>query len=289
MGGSPRDYFLDNLSSWDFDIPYSTQWIVRITPVAGVGGFLSNIGSTIGIDHSRFELDPRVLNTLFGEQVQSSSDGIGLYFAQTITTPEESFAIDTGSALDGSGGFLQGIVGGNRSAGAARSINIDFLETNLDFVDGIIRPWIITASYNGLIELDRSQSIKADIEVVQYTKGVGRPVRKIHSFINCVPYSVQSNSLDYEAEKVIKRTVGWIYNHYTYRLLQGEETGIPFGKTVPSVMGGIGAAMGSIIPKGIPVENIPKAIPVENIPKVIPLAPPRVVPVTEQDRPITPW
>ena len=240
MGGAPRDYFLDNLSRWEYDIPYSTQWAVRITPVAGVGGFLSNIGSTINVDHYNFEIDPNIMNSLFGEQVQSSSDGIGLHFAQTITTPEESFAIDTGGALDGAGGFLQGIVGGNRSAGAARSINIDFLETNLDFVDGIIRPWIITTSYNGLIELDKSQSIKADVEVVQYTKGIGRPVRKIHSFLNCVPFSVQSNSLDYDAERVIKRTVGWIYNHYTYRLLHGQETGIPFGSTVP-MAGGAGS------------------------------------------------
>jgi hypothetical protein len=118
--------------------------------------------------------------------------------------------------------------------------------------------------------------------MVQYTKGVGRPVRKIHSFLNCVPYSVQTNSLDYDAERVIKRTVGWIYNHYTYRLLQGEETGIPIGKLVPSArsLGGVGAAIGGMIPKGIPVENVPK---------VIPMAPPRAIPVTEQDQPITPW
>jgi hypothetical protein len=264
MGGSPRDYFLDNLSTWEFDIPYSTQWAVRITPVAGVGGFLSNIGSTINVDHYSFELDPGILNTLFGEQVQSSADGIGLYFAQTISTPEESFGIDAGTALDGAGGFLQGIVGGNRSSGAARSINIDFLETNLDFVDGIIRPWIITASYNGLIELDQSQSIKADLEIVQYTKGVGRPVRKVHSFLNCVPYSVQSNALDYDAERVIKRTVGWIYNHYTYKLLGGEETGIPMGGMIPRAI-----ELGSVIPAALPV----------NPPRAIPVNPPRAIPV----------
>jgi hypothetical protein len=274
MGGAPRDYFLDNLSRWEYDIPYSTQWAVRITPVAGVGGFLSNIGSTINVDHYNFKIDTNIMNSLFGEQVQSSADGIGLYFAQTITTPEESFAIDTGGALDGAGGFLQGIVGGNRSAGAARSINIDFLETNLDFVDGIIRPWIITTSYNGLIELDKSQSIKADIEVVQYTKGIGRPVRKIHSFLNCVPFSVQSNSLDYDAERVIKRTVGWIYNHYTYKLLSGEETGIPIGKLVSPVLD-----LGRLVPSALPA-NPPRAIPVSP-PRAIPVSPPRAIPVVE--------
>ena len=159
-----------------------------------------------------------------------------------------------------------------RSAGAARSITIDFLETNLDFIDGIIRPWIITASYNGLIELDKAQSIKADIEMVQYTKGVGRPVRKIHSFLNCVPYSVQNNSLDYDAEKVIKRTVGWIYNHYTYRLLQGEETGIAIGRAVSSAMD-----IGRSVAAALPVN--PPRVEVVNPPRVEVVNPPRVIPV----------
>ena len=279
MGGSPRDYFLDNLSRWEYDIPYATQWAVRITPVAGIGAFLSNIGSTINVDHYSFEADSNIMSALFGEQVQGAADGIGLYFAQTLTTPEESFAIDAGSPLDGSGGFLQGIVGGNRSAGATRSINIDFLETNLDFVDGIIRPWIITASYNGLIELDKSQSIKADLEVVQYTKGASRPVRKVHSFINCVPFSVQSNSLDYDAERVIKRTVGWIYNHYTYKLMGGEESGLSMGG---GIMGGMiprAIELGSVIPRAVEMgRSVPQALPV-NPPKVIPVSPPRVIPV----------
>jgi hypothetical protein len=154
---------------------------------------------------------------------------------------------------------------------------IDFLETNLDFVDGIIRPWIITASYNGLIELDKSQSIKADLEVVQYTKGASRPVRKVHSFLNCVPFSVQSNSLDYDAERVIKRTVGWIYNHYTYKLMGGEESGMPMGGMIPRAI-----ELGSTIPRAMEIgRSVPQALPV-NPPKVIPVtpfSPPRVIPV----------
>ena len=238
--GSPRDYFLENLSRWEYDIPYSTQWAVRITPIAGIGSFLSNIGSTIGVDHFNYSIDPGIQDTLFGEQVQSSADGLGLQFAQTVTTPEESFAVDAGGTLDGSGGFLMGLVGGNRSSGSARSINIDFLETNLDFIDGIIRPWIITVSYNGLIELDASQSIKADLEIIQYTKGADRPARKMHNFYGCVPYSVQSNTLDYEQEKVMRRTVGWIYNHYTCKLISGSESGSPFSGGGGSIFGQLG-------------------------------------------------
>ena len=54
---------------------------------------------------------------------------------------------------EGTGGYLKGIVGGDRLDLQSKHLNIDFLETNIDFMDGLIRPWIIAASYKGLINL----------------------------------------------------------------------------------------------------------------------------------------
>lgn len=221
MAASPRDFFLDNLAQWNFGIPLHTQWIVRISPRANIENFLTNIRSTITTDHYSFDLNSDIMSLLYGPQVQTPQDGIGLYFAQSITLPQEDLGIVNVGAPGGSGGYLGGPTGGDRSSG--RTINIDFLETNLDFLDGIIRPWIITTSYNGLIELTPQESIKADIEVVQYTRGETRPARKVHVFENCVPFSLQSRTLDYEAEKISKNTVGWVFNHYYYRLLTETE------------------------------------------------------------------
>lgn len=229
MAAGPRDYFLGNLSRWEFDVPYSAQWAVHINPRAGLGNFLSNIGSTITIDHSRFQLNPDIMALLFGTDVQSQRDGLGLYFAQSMSTPSEGFSVNSLATGDGSGGFIPGMVGANRKDNTSKSINIDFLETNLDFIDGIMRPWIITSSYFGLIELDNMSSIKADITIVQYTKGYNRPVRKIHTFQGCVPFEVQENKLDYEAEHTTVRTVGWVYNYYTYKMMSDQEYGIPIG------------------------------------------------------------
>lgn len=222
MVASPRDFFLGNLSQWEFDVPLQTQWAVRITPRTNVEAFLQNIETTITTDHFNFRLNSEIMGMLFGEDTQPNQDGIGLYFAQTITLPSEEISMVSESAPAGSGGFLGGSLGGDRMSGS-RSINIDFLETNLDFLDGIIRPWIITASYNGLIELDPRQSIKANLELVQYTRGENRPIRKVHTFENCVPYSMQSRTLDYEDQKIIRGTVGWVFNHYYYRMMGRDE------------------------------------------------------------------
>lgn len=224
MAVSPRDFFLNNLAQWEFDIPLQTQWIVRITPRANLESFLFNIRSTITVDHHSFDLNPNIMSLLFGPAVQTPLDGIGLYFAQSMSLPPEEMSVTNVAAPGGSGGYLGGPTGGDRTSG--RTINIDFLETNLDFADGIIRPWIITTSYNGLIELSPNESIKADIEMVQYTKGEYRPARKIHVFENCVPYSLQSRTLDYESEKVSRNTVGWVFNHYYYRLLTESEASV---------------------------------------------------------------
>lgn len=214
---SPRDYFLRNLSTWEFDIPYHTQWIVRITPRADVGQFLDTIGSDISVDTPDFQVNPNVMDILFGDSVNSTLPGIGLYFAQSINTPGEGFNISGGQTNNG---FLAGNMAGNRQGSETRTININFLETNLDFIDGIIRPWVISASYRGLIEASSEVSIKADIDLLQYTKGVGRPIRKIHRFSSAVPFEVDGLQLDYNDEKVVLRTVGWKYNHYTYDLVK---------------------------------------------------------------------
>lgn len=224
MAASPRDFFLNNLAQWEFDIPLQTQWIVRITPRANLESFLFNIRSTITVDHHSFDLNPEIMSLLFGPAVQTPQDGIGLYFAQSMSLPPEEMGITNVTAPGGSGGYLGGPTGGDRTSG--RTINIDFLETNLDFADGIIRPWIITTSYNGLIELSPNESIKADIEMVQYTKGELRPARKVHVFENCVPFSLQSRTLDYESEKASRNTVGWVFNHYYYRLLTESEASV---------------------------------------------------------------
>jgi len=219
---SPRDYFLGNLSTWDYDVPYTTQWVVRIIPRARLSDFLAKIGSTIEADYSGFVSDPVIQQILFSENVHQILPGLGMHFAQKVTLPKESFSPTSPDASE-QGGFMSGVIGGDRVGIRDKSITTDLLETNTDFIDGIIRPWIITTAYTGLIERTDTVSIKADIQVVQYTKGSDRPARKIHEFLGCVPFDVDQSSLDYDTERAVNKTVGWVYNTYTYKLRREAE------------------------------------------------------------------
>lgn len=219
MPSSPRDVFLSNLSKWEFDVPYATQWVLMITPDIAVSSFIERLQSYTRVDvDNSFYVSTDVMNKLLSQRAQGQQiDGLGLHFAQNIVVPQEGFSPGR-LGIEDSGGYLKGVVGGDRMGVGEKTITTDLLETNLDFIDGVIRPWVTASSYTGLISRSDVASLKCTIEVQQYTKGKSRPIRKIHQFEGCVPYDVVGSSLDYDGEKIIKRSVKWLYNHHTYSL-----------------------------------------------------------------------
>lgn len=210
------NHFLELLSLRNYDIPLTTQWLVRISFDENKDQLFSEFQKYTQVDKNKFYISNSILNELTNNKVQpKENDTGGLFFVQTVKLPDESFEIGSNDEL--SYGFLGGIYANTRKSMNSRNLGIGFMETNLDFLDGFIRPWIITASYRGLLEGGGKPSIKRDIEIVQITKE--RRVRKIHKFEKCIPISVEADTLNYEGEKLIVRDVTWHYNKYTYSLL----------------------------------------------------------------------
>lgn len=223
MAQSPRDYFLRNLSTWEYDIPYATQWAITLIPEdATLDGFIESLQYYTTVDYANdFYINSNVIDALMSDDVQGVQDGVGLFFAQGISIPKEGFR-PTVIGIDHSGGFLKGAIGGDRMGVGDKILTTDLLETNLDFIDGIIRPWIIAASYQGLIATSSLPSLKCTMLVTQFTKGIKRPIRKVHKFVGCVPFDVAGSTLDYDTERLVKRQVSWTFNHHTYDILEGE-------------------------------------------------------------------
>lgn len=216
---SPVANFLELLGKWDYNVPLTTQWTVTITPDAKTDIF-NIISEYTRIDANSFFIPNILQQKLLNDKVQPKFDGVGLYFAQSVHLPPESFTTG-GAGIDGMGGYLKGQVGNDRLEMTGRSLKIDFLETNLDFTSGLIRPWIIAASYKGLINLGDSNSIKCGIEVCEYTSSntfEDKPLRKVHKFIGCVPTSINDKQLKYDSQEISINSVNWIYERYTYDL-----------------------------------------------------------------------
>lgn len=220
---SPREQFLNTLSNWEHSIPLQTQWIVRINPIgnANIDGLLANIGANTVLDKSSFKTNTDIQHMLFGEQTQPNIDGLGLFCVQKVNIPGDNF-VPSEAGAEGMMGFIKGNTGGDRMSSNAKTLGLEFLETNIDFIDGIIRPWIITASYQGLLARSPQYSIKADIDIVQFTRstnGMVRPVRKMHHYSNCVPIGVENMTLSYTQEDVHIRTINWTFTNYEYKFI----------------------------------------------------------------------
>lgn len=219
----PVDLFLQNLAYWSYSIPLQTQWIVKIDPVTRNNSqFISNITNNTRLDKNDFTIENNLTDVLLNSK--GDPHVLGVFFAQKVALPGENFSLDTANIDGKSGGFLEGYIGGDRES--KRDLSIDFLETNLDFLDFVIKPWIITSSYRGLMARSTENSIKCNIYVYQYTKSVRsehlkdfeRPIRKVHQFLDCVPYSVEGKNLDYDSDDIKTYNVKWAFNHYTYKL-----------------------------------------------------------------------
>jgi len=210
--------FLDLLGGdWAYALPLKTQWTVVIQPDAG-NNLFSIIGDYTDVDVHNFKVSPSIQTKLLNNKTQPNIDGLGLYFAQSVKMPKESFTVGS-AGVDGMAGYLKGSIAGDRLDNIGRHLNIDFLETNVDFVEGLIRPWIIAASYKGLIDIGTGNSIKSTITVREFTRESGKskkPERINHIFTGCVPIDIPEKILKYDTEEPLINSVSWIYNHYTY-------------------------------------------------------------------------
>ena len=223
-------------SEWRNDIPLKFLWTISFLargPAAAsdkTANTLVDIGNNISTIIQRHEgenkwvVDPNVYD--------SQSDDAGLYgymFATSVAFPSDAFNVSN-SDFSNTGGFLPGYIGGARNGyGGSNSLNITFLETNIDIIDNFIRPWIIAASYKGLIE-DGVEDIKCDVMVNLYTRDkyqvndrIIRPNtelnferRKSFVFENIVPYQVNGDEISYGDLSIsdVTKTVSFAFTNY---------------------------------------------------------------------------
>ena len=232
---SYRNLFHERTSHWAAGIPLQTSWVVRFSfPGISSGNFdefYKNIGADIQMESQiGFGIDIGDQNRIFNSEINKLN---GCFYIQSMKLPLDSFGIKDADLDPGAGGFLTGIVGSDRAKNSSRSLTIDFFESNLDFIDLIIRPWMVTAAYRGLLAR-KHKPFKANIDVVQYTRSIEsmgldgnlgkyekgnsqhRTIRKHYQFFDCVPTNIPGNTLAYTAEEIKVLSVQWTYNRYMY-------------------------------------------------------------------------
>lgn len=212
---SYRDFFHQNLEKWPLSIPLRTQWLIFIDKIPpGVSTEMLQELEPVNGNKKSFDIDEarRSLNTYSVQEIA------GCILAQGVNIPDDSSEV-AAAPIPNNRGFIQGKVGGNRSS--FNNLTIEFRETNTSFVDMVIRPWVILTSHAGLVARDRFNDVyknpKCNITVINLGKtlpGVAMVHRKIFNFYNCVPITVSTRNLTYDAESMEAYATSWAYTHY---------------------------------------------------------------------------
>ena len=216
-------------AKWENDIPLKFLWTIAffargsVSSANGAANNIESIAKNVSSILERYEgSDKWPVNSKVYTNQSDSTDNYGYMFAASVGFPSDGFNI-TNSSLGGAGGFLPNYIGGERNGyGGTNNLSISFIETNIDIIDNLLRPWIIAASYKGLIE-DNKEDIKCDIMVNLYTRdkgdnkeGVTFERRKSFVFRDAIPFQVSGDEISYGDLSVsdVTKTVSFAFSNY---------------------------------------------------------------------------
>ena len=205
---SPRSYFLQQMESWISAPSNASQWIILFEdfPKTLQTEVLQGLEYTSG-DKKGWNIPKKALTNYALQKT------IGCVFAQGVRLPKERNIIGYTPPIRG---FLGGPVAQGREP--AQPLILDFLETYLSFVDGILRPWTILSEHRGLVARPKAESIKTNITVIQYgftSQNLAPIARKIWNFYDVCPVGITSATYDYSNGEVERRTgIEFAYNKY---------------------------------------------------------------------------
>jgi hypothetical protein len=215
---SPYEYYLNLLGKWPTNIALVSQWIAFFD-FSSVNSLVSNFqnilnayetsGWSYNTDVSKYLIDGKLQNT--------TQQMMGCVFAREVQLPGET--IDVGNQGLSYAGFLPPATAGARTT--YQPLTLTLLETNASFLDLIIRPWIISVGYNGLVarKPDSNFYVKSnELNVLMYAKaGPNNPmqIRKQYTFYNVAPISIDGETYSYNEEGLRYANVKFAYDRYT--------------------------------------------------------------------------
>jgi hypothetical protein len=221
MKNRSLQFYTNTLKDFSFALPHSAKWAVFVEP-HNHSHLMDQIGNM-----SKYEPWGTKDDWNFGVKSErllgsDAQETIGCIFALGVTQAGHSLGV---SNMGGAGGVNNGFIKTPISQGRADNQTLELIvkETNSSYTDFVLRPWSILTSHLGFHARPTSQSIKCDITIFEMndTLNNNQPVvRKVFKYYDCLPIDINTENLNYEADKVIQRQIQFTYNYYT---VQGGE------------------------------------------------------------------
>lgn len=214
-------YFLEEvLSSPAGSIPKGAQWMLQFEGLY-TGKEKSTGGSIVPIQAiKKYGTNTQPGQWVIDECVDATvSDTFqtrkGCVFIQAVQMPGESTAIvPVGDQMNG---YLRTYVGGGRDI--YQTMKMEFLDTNISFVDNTIRAWVVATSRLGLIARTGEKNYRCNFSVwkLGVTSAEEPPtVTQKYTFFGACPVEVSSDEWNYSAgTSFVSRSVSFLYHYYT--------------------------------------------------------------------------
>lgn len=221
-------YFHQMVCKWAFNIATNYEWVLFLDAKQNKNNILGRIYNLSGpYEPEGWEMGDTAALTWD----KSAQETIGCIFAQGVRLPGEKVNVEYAGITETSRrGFLNGPIINGRTDFEA--LECDFLDTNLSFVESVLRPWSILVGHEGLIAREGNASLKCNIHVYQLAKNPNnRPaqyrgsddevyknvIRKAWTFYDAVPISVSNEELKYDSIARSLRQASFVYNYYAIK------------------------------------------------------------------------
>jgi hypothetical protein len=140
----------------------------------------------------------------------------GCILAQNVTVPGEGIVATAAEGIQ-SNSFIRSKVGLGRND--FEDLRIGFLNTNVSFVDNVIRPWVIMTGHKGLIARKGRDQYRTNISVHRLgISNYGEPpfILQTFTFYGACPIQVDSEEYTYtDNGTAVVRTATFTYQWYT--------------------------------------------------------------------------
>lgn len=161
---------------------------------------------------SEWKID-KALDTITAKDFHTNR---GCVLAQAVNIPGESLI----TSYEGtqSNGFIRSRVGLGRQDFEA--LNISFLQTNVNFVDNVVRPWTVMTGHLGMIARPKNKKYRCDTVTIHRLgfESPDKPLIQLQTFYfhGVCPIAVEGEQLNYTATgNSITKGASFAYQWYT--------------------------------------------------------------------------
>ena len=237
--GGQIPFFLENfLSKPASALPKGAQWILVFEGAFNSGSNTRDYPEILPVQAilKGTRLEPRTweveqaINTTIERDYQQNK---GCLFVQAVQIPGENNQANPEGFQQN--GYIRTTIGAGRDA--FENLQISFLQTNVSFVDNVIRPWVVATAHLGLIARTGAKNYRCNISV--YKLGVITPaetpfVLMKYTFYGVCPISVTGEEYNYtQVSTAINREAVFIYHYYTVESSAGNLAAINNNANIP--------------------------------------------------------